>query len=112
MRAEEVIFLFLMLPGFRDVYREPAALLRVKLSPAVIAGNLRRIFTFRQRETDLESGRNVLRVGHGDQDRMKIGAIAALRITGPQGIALAPAGSALVVAHGGERVIVERARRL
>src|SRR5437879_3462301 len=109
MGAEEVIFLFLMFPGFRNVYREPAALLRVKLSPAMVAGNLRRILAFRQWEPNFEPGGNVLRAGHGNKDRVKISAIAALRVTGPESVALAPSSATLVITHGGKGVVIEGA---
>src|SRR5205085_12360987 len=71
--------------------------------------NLRRILAFRQWEPNFEPDRNVLRAGHGNEDRVKIGAIAALRITGPESIALAPSSATLVITHGGEGVVIERA---
>src|SRR5690349_13948880 len=76
MRAEEVVFLLLVLPGFGDVHWNPAALLRIELRPAVITGNLSGILVIRQREADLELRWNMLRPGHGNKHRMEVGAVA------------------------------------
>src|SRR5947209_14265137 len=109
MRAEEIIFLLLVLPGLGDVYRNPTALLGIELRPAVITGNFAGILVFRQRETDLEFRWNVLRPGHGDKHRMEVGAVAAFGVAGPQRVSFAPAAAALVIAHGREGIVIERA---
>src|SRR5262249_29206720 len=40
---------------------------------------------------------------------MKVGAVAPLRVASPESVAVSPAGAGLVVAHVGQRVLVERA---
>src|SRR5713226_9340997 len=39
---------------------------------------------------------------------MEVGAIAFLRVTGIENVAVSPASARLVVAHGGENVVVDR----
>src|SRR5215471_12355323 len=53
--AKEILLLLLVLPCFRDIHREPAALMAVELRPAVISGNLARVLTFGDGEANLES---------------------------------------------------------
>src|SRR5215471_18681876 len=109
MRAEEVITLLLVLPGFGDVDGYPSAIARVKLRPAVIAGNFALALVRRKRKPDLEPAGDLLRARHRDKERMKVGTVAPLRVARPESVAVSPAGAGLVIAHVGQRVIVERA---
>ena len=63
-----------------------------------------------QGEADLEARRNALRSGHGDEERMEVGAVAFLSIAGVEYVATSPSGSRFVVAHGGENVVIDGAR--
>src|SRR6266852_1611686 len=62
---------------------------------------------FGQRETDFKPGWNAGRTHHADEKRMEIGAVATLSSAGPDGVAAAPAFAGLVIAHGGEDVVVD-----
>ena len=59
------------------------------------------------RETDFEPGGNARSAHHADEQRVEVGAIAALPAAGPYGVAAAPALTGLVVAHGGKDVVVD-----
>ena len=63
----------------------------------------------RQRETDLKSGRNALRTRHCDEQRMKVGAVAFLRVAGVKHVAVSPSSAGFVVAHVVEDVVVNGA---
>src|SRR5581483_4270329 len=61
------------------------------------------------RKADQEAGGNSLAPAHRDEQRMEIGAVPALVLAGVAGIAAAPPGPALVVAHRPGDVVVEGA---
>src|SRR5215468_9568989 len=60
VRAEEIVLPLRVLPGFRDVYRNPAGLGSKKLRPTVITRNVRSSFVTRQGKADFKSCRNAL----------------------------------------------------
>src|SRR5579863_9669400 len=98
-----------MLPGFRNVYRYPAFAVNVKVRPAVITRDLRGVFIGWERESDFEARGNSLGARHGDKQRMKIGAVTLLGITGVENVSMSPASSSLVVAQSCENVVVDGA---
>ena len=104
--AEKVAMLRRILPRFRNVHGYPARTRDVKLRPAVIAGDVAMLRVFRQRKSNLKPRGNVFRAHHGDEKRVEVGAVAVLRIAGPERIAAAPAGARFVVAQRFENVIV------
>ena len=75
----------------------------------MIAGDLRGMLVRRQGKSNFKARRNPLGTRHGDEQRMKVGAVALLGIAGIEHIAVSPARAGLVVAHGGEHVIVDGA---
>ena len=81
-----------------------------EISPAVIARNLGGMFIGRKRESDFEACRGPLRTGHGDEQRMEIGAISLLGIASVKHVTVTPSCAGLVIAHGGENVVVDRSR--
>src|SRR6266404_5398428 len=97
MRSEKVIMLFLMLPCLRNVYRDPAGGIQIKLCPAVVSRNLRGALIGGNRKPDLKARGNLLRPRHRNKNRVKIGAVAMLRIAGPERVAVSPAGAGLVI---------------
>src|ERR1700756_510383 len=62
-----------------------------------------------QRETNLEPRRNAGRTHHADQQRVKIGAVAAFGSASPDSIPITPACAGLVVTQGGDDVVVDGA---
>ena len=75
----------------------------------MITGNLRGLLVSGKRESDLETYRNALRTGHGDEQRMEISAVALLGVAGIEDITAAPTGARFVVAHGSENEVVNGA---
>src|SRR5437660_1242695 len=112
MSSKEIVPLFLMLPGLGDVYGNPSIFGFEEIGPAVIAGNLRRMFVGWQRKANFKPRRNALRTHHGDEKRMEISAVALLGVASVQHIAAPPAGAGFVVTHGGEDVVVDGSRLL
>src|SRR5712692_325552 len=91
VRPEEVIALGRILPSFRGVRGHPAETIQIELGPAVVAGNVSFGLVLRQRKADLEPGWNTGGAHHPDEQRVEIGAVAALGRAGPNGVAAAPA---------------------
>src|SRR6266852_7001685 len=112
MRPEEIILLIGVLPSFGSIHRDPAVGLDIELRPAVISRYSPIMLIGRQRKTNFEARRNSGRPHHADKQRMEISAVATLGRTGPYRIAVAPTRAGLVVAHGGDDVIVDCARFL
>src|SRR5437773_12564738 len=98
-----------MFPGFRGVHGNPAIRLDIELRPAVIPRHGAVMLILGQRETDLKSRGNAGRAHHADQQRVKIGAVAALGGASPDGIPVTPARAGLVVTQGGDDVVVNGA---
>src|SRR5947208_10602310 len=98
-----------MFPGFRGVHGNPAIRLDIELRPAVIPRHGAVMLILGQRETDLKSRGNAGRAHHTDQQRVKIGAVAALGGASPDGIPVTPARAGLVVTQGGDDVVVNGA---
>src|SRR5690348_17201369 len=98
-----------VLPGFRDIHRYPSMILGVEVGPAVIAGNFTGVLVAWQRKSDLEASGNALRARHRYEEGMEVGAVPALGIARVQGIAMSPAGPALVVTHVGQHILVKHA---
>ena len=109
MGAEEVVTLLRVLPGLGNVYRNPSLAVDVELGPAVVSSDLGGVLVGRQRESDLEAGRDALGSSHGNEQGMEVSAVAFLRVAGIEHVAATPARSGLVVAHGGEDVVVNGA---
>src|ERR1700719_4742319 len=109
--APKKIILFLrMLPGLRGIHRDPPVRLDIKLRPAVISRYGSSVLIRGQWKANLEARRNSRRPHHADEQRMEIGAVAPLGPARPDRIAVPPARSRFVVAHGGDHVIVDGAR--
>src|SRR5439155_18040081 len=109
-RAEEIIVLGRVLPGFGDVDGNPAGPLQVKLRPTMVAGDFTLAGALRQREADFEPGRDLFGAHHGDEHRVEVRAVAVPGVASPDGVPTAPARPRLVVAHGLENIVVKRAR--
>src|SRR5208282_3980276 len=109
MRAKEIVPLLGMLPSFGDIDRNPAFAVDIEIGPAMIAGDLGGMLVGGKRKSNFEAGRNALRAGHGDEQGMKVGAVAFLGVARIENIAVSPAGSGFVVAHGSEDVVVDGA---
>src|SRR6516162_10726948 len=62
-----------------------------------------------QRETNLESRGNAGRAHHADQQRVKIGAVAAFGSASPDSIPVTPACAGLVVTQRDDHVVVDGA---
>src|SRR5579872_340089 len=107
VRAEEVIVLGGIFPGFGGINGHPADAIEIKLGPAVIARNVAFGFAFGQGKTDFEARGNAGRAHHTDEKGMEVGTVAALRSASPNGVAAAPAFAGFVVAHGGDDVFVD-----
>jgi hypothetical protein len=105
--AEEIVALGGIFPRFGGVNGNPAKAIEVELCPAVIAGDVAFGLRFGERETNFKARGNPGSAHHADEERVEIGAIAALGSAGPDGVAAAPAFAGLVVAHGGDDVIVD-----
>ena len=60
MRAKEVVALFLMLPGFRDIDWYPSPIVGIELGPAVVTGNFALAVVIGKGKTDFKTARNVL----------------------------------------------------
>src|SRR5277367_5742238 len=99
--AEEIIDFLFVLPRFGGVNGNPPNAADVKFRPAVITRNRALCLIEGERETNFESRRNSLSARHADKKRMKIGAVAVLRITGPHSVAAAPVSAVMVVMHRG-----------
>src|SRR6266849_1617735 len=110
MRPEEIILLIGVLPSFGSIHRDPAVGLDIELCPAVISRYSPIMLIGRQRKTNFEARRNSGRPHHADKQRMEIRAVATLGRAGPYCIAVAPTGAGLVVAHGGDDVVVDCSR--
>src|SRR5271157_2700828 len=104
--AKEIVFLLLGLPCLRDVHRNPSGPGGIKLSPAVIAGNVALVLVLGKREADVEARGNTVSAQHADKRRVEIGAVAVLGIAGPHRVSTAPTGARLIVAEGCKQVIV------
>src|SRR6266576_6133778 len=102
--------LLLVLPRLGNIDGNPSDLVNIELRPAVVTRDLCRRLIRREREANLEAGRNLLRTRHRHENGMEISAVAALRITGPQRVPVSPPGAALVVTHGAEDVLINRVR--
>src|SRR5579863_9830511 len=63
----------------------------------------------RQWKANFEASRNALRARHGNEQRVKVGAVALFRVAGIEHVAASPAGAGLVVLQGGENVVVNGA---
>src|SRR5437867_8011505 len=81
-----------------------------KLRPAVVPGDVAGALVPRQREADLEPGRNPGGAHHPDEQRMEIGAVSVPGVAGEDRVATPPALAGLVVPHGGEDAVVDRPR--
>src|SRR5437773_5707884 len=99
LRAEIEIAAFLVLPCFGRIDGEPPHAGQVELCPAVIAIDPTRGTVFGDREADLELGWNTLRPGQGDEESVKVGAVAIARHARPEGVAVPPARTHLLVLH-------------
>src|SRR5260370_13133811 len=110
MRSEEVSLFPRILPSRRSYHRDPAVSIDIKLRPAVISGYRSSVLIRGKRKANLEARRNSRRSHHADEQRMEIRAISALGGARPDRIAVSPAGSGFVVAHGGDHVVVDCAR--
>src|SRR3972149_2346127 len=95
---------------FGGIDREPADSGQVELRPAVVALDPTRWLVFGDGEADLESGRNTLCPGEGDEQGMIVGTVAVPRGAGPEGIAVPPARADLLVLHRVDHIIVDGAR--
>src|SRR5260370_12293558 len=110
MRPEEILFLLRVLPSFRRVHRYPAVGLDIELRPAVISQYGTIMLIGRQRKANFEPRRNSGRPHHADKQRVEIRAVATPARASPYCIAVAPTGAGLVVAHGGDDVVVDCSR--
>src|ERR1700692_118070 len=63
-----------------------------------------------QGKSDFESRRNSLRTRHGDEQRMKVGAVAFFGVASVEHITASPTGASLVITHSRENVIVDSTR--
>src|ERR1700730_10765419 len=70
VRTEEIVAFFLVLPRLRDVDRDPSMLWFEEIGPAMIAGDLRRMFVRRQWKSNFEARGNALGSRHGDEQGM------------------------------------------
>src|SRR5260370_40521999 len=61
----------------------------------------------RRGKSNVEARRNSRRPHHADKQRVEISAVAALGRARPYRIAVAPTGTRLVVAHGGDDEVVD-----
>src|SRR5271169_4017179 len=111
-RAEKVIVLGRILPGFGDIHRNPARAAHIKFRPTMVTGDFTLLRVFGKREADFKPGGDVFRAHHGNKQRVKISAIAVLRIARPKRIAAPPARARFVIAQSFENVIIERVRLL
>src|SRR5579859_6559999 len=98
-----------MFPCLGDVYWNPATVFRIEVGPAVVAGNVGCVLVCGDRKTDLEARWNILRARHRNKERVEIRAVSLLGVTCVEGVAVPPSGAALVVAHVGEYVLIDRA---
>src|SRR5260370_32000768 len=97
--AKVVIAHFGILIGFGNVDRNPILAFGFELGPAMIAGHLAAAVFFRQRETDLEFGRNLLSAGERNEHPVKVGAVAVASGAAPVRIPPPPAGPLLSLTH-------------
>ena len=105
--AEEKVALRGILPGLRSVHGNPANTSQIEFRPAMVAADVAFRFSLRKRKADFKARGNARGAHHANEEGMEIGAVAPLGATGPDGVAAAPAFPGLVVAHGGENVVVE-----
>src|SRR6266852_4202457 len=61
----------------------------------------------RQRKTNFEARRNSGRPHHADKQRVEIGAVATLGRASPYRIAVTPTSAGLIVAHGGDDIVID-----
>src|SRR5215468_10017279 len=99
MGAKEVLSFLRMLRCFAGVNRYPAIPFEVKLRPAMIARNISLSSGVGQGESDGETGRDAYGAAKSYKNRVKIGAIPMLCITGIEDIAASPPLPAFIVFH-------------
>ena len=108
--TEEIIAPGGIFRGFGSIDGNPAGSVEVELGPAVVAGDITFGFGFGERETDFEARGDARSAHHANEERVEIGAIAALGSAGPNCVAAAPTFAGLVVMHGGNDVVINVAR--
>src|SRR5262249_4297930 len=104
--AEEVVGFFLRLPRLRNVYWHPSNIACEELCPAVIAEDFALVLAFGEWKANVEARGDIVGAHHADEGRVEIGAVTVLRVARPDRVTPSPACAGLVVAHGGEEIVV------
>ena len=99
-QVAEIIILHLGKPvGFGNIDGNPALALGHEPGPAMIARYFPCTALVRNGKADLELAGDLLRPCQGNEQAVKVGAIAELAVASPHGIAVAPADAFLAVFH-------------
>src|SRR5258708_32706783 len=92
------------------MHADPDVGLDIELRPAVISRYGPIVLISRQWKTNFEARRNSGSSDHTDKQGVEMSAVAALGGASPYRIAVSPTGAGLIVAHGGDDVVVDCAR--
>src|SRR5581483_7474540 len=76
----------------------------------MITGNVARPMLRRKRKANLKLRRNFFGSGQGDEQAVEVAAVAIAALARPYGVALAPTGSLLAIAHVPIHDIIEDPR--
>src|SRR5579864_21987 len=106
MRSEVIVLFRLMVPSLRDIHRDPSVLRIEEFRPTMVTSNIGRRFVRRHLKSNLETRRNALRSRHRNEERVKISAVALLRVARIKDVASPPTRAGLVVAHVRKHVVV------
>src|SRR5687768_7947192 len=82
------------------------------MRPTMVAGDFAFGLVIGNGEADFKFAVNARSASHPDENRMKIGAIAALVVASPDDIAAAPAFAAFVVSHHADGLFINRSHLL